>query len=102
MRECLILAGGLGTRLAHLVPDLPKSLAPIDGKPFLNYLIHYLLEQKVEHFIFSLGHRHAQITEFLQKNFSQLNFSIVIEPTPLGTGGAIVNSLDHINSEDFY
>ena len=41
MREAIILAGGLGTRLRHLVPDLPKALAPVAGHPFLHYLMKY-------------------------------------------------------------
>jgi D-glycero-alpha-D-manno-heptose 1-phosphate guanylyltransferase len=87
--ECIILAGGLGTRLKDAVPGLPKSMAPVAGKPFLQYLINYLLAQGVKRFVFSLGHMHELICTFLEENYSSLNYSIVIEPVPLGTGGAV-------------
>lgn len=59
------------------------------GIPFLTYLIRHLLSQGIERFIFSLGYKHELIIEFLEKNFSYLNYKIVIEEKPLGTGGAI-------------
>ena len=42
MKEAIILAGGLGTRLRSAVPDLPKCMAPVNGKPFIGYVIDYL------------------------------------------------------------
>ena len=72
MREAIILAGGLGTRLRHLVPDLPKALAPVAGHPFLHYLMTYLLEQNVDHFIFSIGYKKEAIIGFIQNNFQHL------------------------------
>ena len=53
--EAIILAGGLGTRLKETVPDLPKCMAPVAGRPFLFYVINYLRSQGVEKFIFSPG-----------------------------------------------
>ena len=53
VKEAIVLAGGLGTRLKSAVADLPKCMAPVDGKPFLHYLITYLQQQGVERFIFS-------------------------------------------------
>lgn len=87
--ECIILAGGLGTRLRSSVPDLPKCMAPVAGKPFLQYLISYLLDQGVEKFIFSLGYKHEVIEDFLLKNYPFLHYQISVETEPLGTGGAI-------------
>ncbi len=87
--ECIILAGGLGTRLRSAVPDLPKCMAPIAGKPFVQYLINYLLEQGVSKFIFSLGYMHESIETFIQETYPQLNYTIALEAEPLGTGGAI-------------
>lgn len=90
--ECIILAGGLGTRLRSSVPDLPKCMAPVAGKPFLCYVIDYLLEQGVKKFIFSLGYMHEVIAHFLKNNYPSLNFKIALEEEPLGTGGAILLS----------
>lgn len=88
-KEAIILAGGLGTRLRDAVPDLPKCMAPVNGLPFLTYVIRHLLSQGVEKFIFSLGYKHEIIEEFLNSRFSTLNFQCCIEEEPLGTGGAI-------------
>jgi D-glycero-alpha-D-manno-heptose 1-phosphate guanylyltransferase len=85
----IILAGGLGTRLREAVPDLPKCMAPVAGKPFLSYVIDHLRMQGVERFIFSLGYKWELIEEYLQKEYFTLNYTSVIEEEPLGTGGAI-------------
>ena len=92
IKEAIILAGGFGTRLREALPDLPKSMAPINGRPFLFYLINYLRSQGIEKFIFSLGFKHEIIEAYLNANFSTLDFACVIEKEPLGTGGAILAS----------
>ena len=88
--ECIILAGGLGTRLRSAVPELPKCMAPVAGVPFVKHLIDYLLKQGVRHFIFALGYKHDIITSYLDKDFPNLQYRTVIEKEPLGTGGAIL------------
>ena len=98
--ECIILAGGLGTRLRSEVPDLPKCMAPITGRPFLEFLINYLLQQGVKHFIFSLGYMHEVIEDFLKKSYPNLSYKIVIENEPLGTGGAIALACKNASSEN--
>jgi D-glycero-alpha-D-manno-heptose 1-phosphate guanylyltransferase len=90
INEAIILAGGLGTRLKDAVPDLPKCMAPVNGRPFLFYVINYLRSQGIEKFIFSLGYKHEIIEEYLNDQFSTLNFQCSIEKEPLGTGGAIL------------
>lgn len=90
MKEAIILAGGLGTRLRDTVPDLPKCMAPVAGRPFLFHVINYLRSQGVEKFIFSLGHMHEIIEKYLDAQFSTLNYQCSIEEEPLGTGGAIL------------
>ena len=90
IRECIILAGGLGTRLQSAVPDLPKCMAPVAGRPFLFHVINYLRSQGIEHFIFSLGYKHEIIEAFLQEQFPTLSYDCSIEAEPLGTGGAIL------------
>ena len=89
IKEAIILAGGLGTRLSDTVPGLPKSLAPVAGKPFLHYIMHYLHEQGIERFIFALGHKHEAIQQFLNEDFADIDIDYSIEEFPLGTGGAI-------------
>jgi D-glycero-alpha-D-manno-heptose 1-phosphate guanylyltransferase len=87
--ECIILAGGLGTRLRSAVPDLPKCMAPVAGKPFLAHVIDYFRNQGIERFIFSLGYKHETIEAFLNTAYTHYNKQYVIEQEPLGTGGAI-------------
>ena len=89
IREAIILAGGLGTRLRTAVPDLPKCMAPVAGKPFIHYVIDYFLKQGVESFILSLGYKHEVIEEYLRTSM-RLNATFSIEEEPLGTGGAIM------------
>jgi D-glycero-alpha-D-manno-heptose 1-phosphate guanylyltransferase len=89
IKEAIILAGGLGTRLRSAVPNLPKCMAPVNGKPFLTYVINHLQTQGIEHFIFSLGYKSEAIVDFLEKDFPSLLFKTSIEDEPLGTGGAV-------------
>lgn len=90
IKETIILAGGLGTRLKSTVPDLPKCMAPINGRPFLFYVINYLRSQGIEKFIFSLGYKHEIVEAYLKEQFSTLNYHCSIEKEPLGTGGGIL------------
>ncbi len=89
IKEAIILAGGLGTRLRDAVPDLPKCMAPVAGSPFLFYVINYFRMQGVEKFVFSLGYMHEVIEEYLDSQFSKLQYQCSIEKEPMGTGGAI-------------
>lgn len=90
IKEAIILAGGLGTRLREAVPHLPKCLAPVGGRPFIYYIINYLRSLGIEKFIFSIGYKHEVIEEYLSSQFATLNYQCVIEDDPLGTGGAIL------------
>ena len=85
----IILAGGLGTRLRSVVADLPKCMAPVNGKPFLSYVINYFTQQGITDFIFSLGYKHEMIEAYLHDELSTINYQLSIEKEPLGTGGAI-------------
>jgi D-glycero-alpha-D-manno-heptose 1-phosphate guanylyltransferase len=100
IKEAIILAGGFGTRLRDAVPDLPKCMAPVAGRPFLFFVINYLRSQGIEKFIFSLGYKHKVIEEYLQSDFSTLTYQCVIEQEPLGTGGAIQLALSKATEEN--
>ncbi len=93
IKEAIILAGGLGTRLQSVVTDLPKCMAPVNDKPFLTYVINHLLSEGITHFIFSLGYKGEAIIAFLQKDFPSLSYKTIVEEVPLGTGGAVKKSL---------
>ncbi|MEO8116874.1 MAG: nucleotidyltransferase family protein [Bacteroidota bacterium] len=100
MSEAIILAGGLGTRLRDVVPGLPKCMAPVNGKPFINYIIQYLRSQKIQRFIFSVGFLHEMISSHVQNEFPELDATFVIEENPLGTGGAIHLSAQKTKTEN--
>jgi len=93
IQEAIILAGGLGTRLRSVVPDLPKCMAPVNGTPFLTFVINHLLREGIKHFIFALGYKSEAIVSFLEKDFPHLLFKTCVEDEPLGTGGAIKKAL---------
>src|SRR5688500_17502731 len=89
VKQAIILAGGLATRLKDTVPDLPKCMAPVAGRPVLSFVIDFLLMQGFEKFIFSLGYKSDIIEKYLDAHYLSLDFTIVTEKEPLGTGGAI-------------
>jgi D-glycero-alpha-D-manno-heptose 1-phosphate guanylyltransferase len=99
--DVIILAGGLGTRLRPAVSDMPKCMAPVDGKPFLYYLLLYLSRFSfVKRIILSLGYRYEIIIDWLNQ-LHEFGFEYVysIEETPLGTGGAIKKALTRANKD---
>jgi D-glycero-alpha-D-manno-heptose 1-phosphate guanylyltransferase len=102
MKEVVILAGGLGTRLKSAVPDLPKCMADVNGKPFLDYVIQFALDQGVEHFIFSLGYKSEIIIAHLELCWPSLHYEYCVESIPLGTGGGISLAASLVQGEDFF
>lgn len=92
----LILAGGMGTRLKSVVPDLPKPLADVNGKPFLWWLLNELAAQGVQEVYLSVGYLHEKIKAFFGDQFKQIKISYIVETEPLGTGGAILKACQAI------
>ena len=97
--EAIVLAGGLGTRLKPVIADLPKSLAPVAGKPFLAYLLDYAKKQGIEKFIFALGHKTEQIEAFVRQYLPSGTYVFSIEDKPLGTGGAIFKACKEVSAD---
>jgi D-glycero-alpha-D-manno-heptose 1-phosphate guanylyltransferase len=91
--EAIILAGGFGTRLQQVVSDLPKSMAQVNGRPFIEYLLNYLRGQGVTRFILSVGYKKESIEAHLGNNFKNIPIDYAVEKEPLGTGGGIKNAL---------
>jgi D-glycero-alpha-D-manno-heptose 1-phosphate guanylyltransferase len=96
----IILAGGLGTRLRSVVSDLPKCMAPVNQKPFLDYVIEYLQNQGITHFVFSVGYMADTIIQHIQYNYPELNAAFAIEESPLGTGGAILYACQYAKEDN--
>lgn len=100
IREAIILAGGLGTRLREAVPDLPKCMAPVAGRPFLSYVVDALRMQGIHHFIFSLGYKAEAIEDYLKEHYPTLDYTLALEEEPLGTGGAIQLALQSARTNE--
>lgn len=92
--EAIVLAGGFGTRLRQVVPDLPKPMAPVAGRPFLAFLLEYLETQGIREVILSVGYRHEVIREFFGTQYRSIILRYSIETEPLGTGGGLRQSLE--------
>lgn len=97
----IILAGGLGTRLKEAVPDLPKPMAPIAGKPFLHYLFCYLEKQKITRAVLSVGYKSDAIKEYFGKNYLGIDVAYADEFEPLGTGGGIREAFRYLEGLAF-
>lgn len=98
--ECVVLAGGLGTRLQSVIGLYPKCMAPVNGNPFLHYIFSYLQTQGCTRIILSLGFKHEVITDWLKTEQWAFAIDYVIEETPLGTGGGISLALTKATAED--
>lgn len=98
--DVLILCGGTGSRLRSIIPDRPKGLAPVGGKPFMDILVEDLVRQRFRRVIFCVGHMKEQIIDRYQvRDDAEYLFSE--EDAPLGTGGAVQNALPLIRSNPF-
>jgi D-glycero-alpha-D-manno-heptose 1-phosphate guanylyltransferase len=89
----VVLAGGFGTRIKHLLGDLPKPMAPVNGKPFVEWVVRYLAAQGIRNVILSTGH----LAETVEKHFApqpvkNIRVSCVPETSPLGTAGGFLNA----------
>jgi D-glycero-alpha-D-manno-heptose 1-phosphate guanylyltransferase len=100
MTSAVILAGGLGTRLRSVVPDLPKPMAPIKGRPFLEYQMQYWIAQGINHFVLSLGYRYQVIIDYFGAQFEGVDVDYVIEETPLGTGGGLLLASKKVSQKE--
>ncbi len=100
--EAIILAGGLGTRLSSVVSDVPKCMAPVNGEPFLAYLLGNLEDQGCDQVILSLGFKHEIVTDWLRNKGFLFKIKWVIEKEPLGTGGGIRLALNKSTAEQVF
>ncbi len=99
--DAVILAGGLGTRLRAVVPNAPKVLATVAGRPFLGYLVEWLRKWGISRFILCLGHLGEQVRSYVASEESLAGCRIVFseEREPRGTGGALRLAVHHFCSD---
>ena len=98
--DVIILAGGLGERLRHVVSDTQKVMAPIAGKPFLRYLLDGLIAQGARRFVLAVGYKAEQIEACFGNAYNGAEIVYSREDAPLGTGGAIRQALALCGTED--
>ena len=96
--KVIILAGGLGTRLRERVADLPKPMAPVAGRPFLDYVLERLPKSEISAITLSVGYKWESIREHFGDELNGIPPHYAVETKPLGTGGAIVHALDGAES----
>ena len=87
--EAIILAGGLGTRLAHVVKDVPKPMAPVAGRPFLEYILDDLAIQGAKHIVLAVCYKRESIISHFGDSYRGIPIDYSIEDIPLYTGGAV-------------
>lgn len=100
--EAIILAGGFGTRLRQLVADVPKPMAPIADRPFLEILLGSLARKGFRRVILSLGFMAEKISGHFGSEFAGMAITYVVEVKPLGTGGAIRLAMEQVTSDHVF
>lgn len=99
--DIIILAGGLGTRLNQTVPDTPKPMAPVNGKPFLQYLLNHINEAGFRRVILSTGYLSEKIESYFNIRYKDLELLYSVEDEPLGTGGAVQLAFAQVQTPHF-
>ncbi|AIE75846.1 MULTISPECIES: nucleotidyltransferase family protein [unclassified Synechocystis] len=92
----VILAGGFGTRIKQQLPDLPKPLAPVAGRPFLDWQLRYLQQQGFRRSLVSTGYLAEKIATYAEKAaIPGMAIACVAETVPLGTAGGFLNAVNN-------
>jgi D-glycero-alpha-D-manno-heptose 1-phosphate guanylyltransferase len=90
----VILVGGLGTRIRHLHPDLPKPMIPVRGRPFAEWLVRFLAAEGINRILLATGHRAEVVARhFHDRMFGSCKVHCVAEPRALGTAGAFLHAV---------
>ena len=93
MKEAIILAGGFGTRLAHIVSDVPKPMAPVCGRPFLRFILDDLQKKGIERVVLAVGYKQDVIRRYFGSGYRGMEILYSAENEPLFTGGAIKQAM---------
>jgi D-glycero-alpha-D-manno-heptose 1-phosphate guanylyltransferase len=100
--EAIVLAGGFGTRLRPVIAEVPKVLAPVSGRPFLEIVLSRLSAQGFKRVILSLGHMAYKVMAHFGQDFLGMEIVFQVEDIPLGTGGAIRYAMGRCLSDHVY
>lgn len=89
----VVLAGGFGTRIRHLLTDLPKPMAPVNGRPFIEWVVRFLARQGIHEIVLSTGFLAEKVkAHFDQQPVQAVQVRCVQENRPLGTAGGFLNA----------
>lgn len=100
--QAIILAGGMGTRLREMVNNVPKPMADVNDKPFLEYLVNQLTRWNIREIIMSVGYKWEIIHDYFGNGDRwDVTIRYSIENMPLGTGGAILKAAQMVTSDPF-
>lgn len=99
--QAIILLGGKGTRLQGLYPDLPKALAPIAGRPFLEWQLAWLARHGIRDVHLAAGHLAPAIQNWASTASRDNTITVSVEPRPLGTGGGLKFIEPYIRTDPF-
>lgn len=102
IRTAIILAGGFGTRLQSVVRDVPKPMAIVAGRPFLEYLLDYLKYFGVDDVVLSVGYLAEAVKTHFGEKYRGMKISYAVESEPLGTGGAIKFAFEYTRAENAF
>lgn len=100
--EAIVLAGGFGTRLRSVVPDLPKPMAPVAGRPFLDILLAALARQGFTRVVLAVGYLAERIVGHVGSTYAGMAIDYAVEEAPLGTGGAVRAALARCRSDHVF
>ncbi len=100
--EAIVLAGGFGTRLREVITDLPKPMAPIAGRPFLEILLSMLSRKGIKRVVLALGYMSEKIINHFNYSYQGMEIVYTVEEQPLGTGGAIRAALEYCLSDHVF
>ena len=98
--RAIVLAGGLGTRLARVTRDIPKPMAQVGSRPFLEYLLDDLVDQGIEQTVLAVSYMWEVIREHFGSVYRGMELSYSVEEIPLGTGGAIQQAMATLNDDE--
>lgn len=99
LREAIVLVGGFGTRLRSLVSGVPKPMALVGGRPFLEWVFDHLLENQTDRIILAAGYLADRLSDHFGGSWNGAELSYSFEPEPLGTGGAVSLAMNHVHGK---
>jgi D-glycero-alpha-D-manno-heptose 1-phosphate guanylyltransferase len=100
--EAIVLAGGFGTRLQGVIGELPKPMAAVAGRPFLEWQLDALALRGIRHVVLSVGFRREAIEEHFGESYRGIDLDYAREAEPLGTGGAIAAAMRLVRGETVF